>query len=344
MYRLRNPFAFVIFILCCLLSVSCKSKGQIEETETSANNTENQTPIELADPTIFYDNGLYYLYGTGGNVNRGFLVYTSSDLENWEGPKGQNEGYALTKGETYGTQGFWAPQIFRYKDKIYMAYTANEQIAIAESDSPLGPFRQTEVKKISGAERQIDPYVFFDDDGKIYLYHVRLEDGNKLYVAEMKEDLSDVKAETAKLCIEAEPNTWEDTENVDWRVSEGPTVLKHEGLYYFFYSANDFRNIDYAVGYATSASPLGPWKKSANNPIISRVSVCQNGSGHGDFFQDANGSWRYVFHVHASDSVVSPRRTAIVSGYFRDEKGEVGIEKISFRILKTESGNKEKQK
>lgn len=28
--------------------------------------------IYLADPTIFYENGTYYLYGTGGNSNYGF--------------------------------------------------------------------------------------------------------------------------------------------------------------------------------------------------------------------------------------------------------------------------------
>ena len=63
---------------------------------------------------------------------------------------------------------------------------------------------------------------------------------------------------------------------------EGPTVVKLDDLYYLFYSANHFKNIDYAVGYATSTSPYGPWKKHANNPIIHRSIVHENGSGHGD--------------------------------------------------------------
>lgn len=307
----------LVVILSLLLIVACSNKNakpvitDVRETEV----IQEPKPLELADPTIFYWDNTYYLYGTGGDSNHGFLVYTSEDLINWEGPKGVNDGYALITGESYGTKGFWAPQVFQYNGKLYMAYTANEQIAIAESDSPLGPFRQKNIAKISGGERQIDPYIFIDDDGKIFLYHVRLTEGNKLFVAEMKEDLSDIKPGTEKLCIEAE-QPWEDTQNVEWKVTEGPTILKQKGNYYFFYSANDFRNIDYAVGYAIADNPYGPWIKVDDNPIIHRSQIGLNGSGHGDFFKDKEGKWKYVFHVHASDKEVAPRKTAIIKGEF----------------------------
>ena len=54
-----------------------------------------------------------------------------------------------------------------------------------------------------------------------------------------------------------------------------------KGKYYLFYSANHFMSRDYAVGYAVADSPLGPWHKPANNPIIHRSTVGENGSGHG---------------------------------------------------------------
>ncbi|RHJ81537.1 family 43 glycosylhydrolase [Parabacteroides sp. AM08-6] len=268
--------------------------------------------IYLADPTIFYENGTYYLYGTGGDSNFGFQVYTSKDLKSWEGPKGASNGYALKKGDSFGTKGFWAPQVFRYNGKYYMAYTADEFIAIASSDSPLGPFRQHKIEKLPAEIKQIDPYVFFDDDGKIYLYHVRLTEGNRLFVAELNKDLTAIKEGTLKECISATEN-WENTQQAEWPVSEGPTILKEDGVYYFFYSTNDFRNIDYAVGYATSKSPYGPWKKYEGNPIISRRLLKHNGTGHGDIFKDDKGQLRYVFHTHHSDTLVSPRQTAIVT-------------------------------
>lgn len=283
--------------------------------------------IYLADPTVFYENGVYYLYGTGGDSNFGFQVYTSDDLIKWEGPKGVSNGYALKKGDSFGSKGFWAPQVFRYKGKYAMAYTADEFIAIAFSDTPLGPFKQEKIAKLPAEVKQIDPYVFFDEDGKIYLYHVRLINGNRLFVAELNEDLTSIKASTLKECITADED-WENTQHSEWPVAEGPTVLKQDGTYYFFYSANDFRNIDYAVGYATSSSPYGPWKKYEGNPIISRHHFKHNGTGHGDIFVDQKGDMRYVFHTHHSDTTVGPRKTAIVTLQANTQGGKTG-----FRIL-----------
>jgi len=274
-------------------------------------NAQNKNPL-LADPTIFAYNGTYYLYGTKGDTNikgEGFLVYTSTDLKHWSKPAGASDGFAFKKGDGYGDKGFWAPQVFEYNHKFYMAYTANEQIAIASADSPVGPFKN-DGKPLASDVKQIDPFVFFDN-GKIYLYHVRLDNGNRIFVAEMENDLSAIKPATLKECIHA-TMPWEDTENVKWTVTEGPTVFKKNSLYYLLYSANDFRNKDYAVGYATSKSPYGPWKKSTESPFISRENLKQPGTGHGDVFYDKNGAMYYVFHTHFSVTEVAPRKTAII--------------------------------
>lgn len=279
-----------------------------------------QPTMFLADPTIFPNNGKYYLYGTGSND--GFLVYESLDLTKWALTK-ETSGFALKKGDAFGEKGFWAPQIFKYNDSYYMAYTADEQIAIAKAPNPAGPFTQTRLTALSGIGKQIDPYIFFDADGKIYLYHVKLQHGNRIFVSEMKSDLSDVIAGTEKECISS-TSGWENTARSDWPVAEGPTVLKHQQMYYLIYSSNDFRNKDYAVGYATSSSPVGPWKKYEGNPIISRHLLGKNGTGHGDVFTDANGRMHYVFHVHYSENKVSPRASAMISLAF--EKGKNGAD------------------
>ena len=65
--------------------------------------------ILLADPTIFEENDTYYLYGTKEDQSipgEGFLVYISKDLKNWEGPVGKTDGFALKKGDAFGTKGF----------------------------------------------------------------------------------------------------------------------------------------------------------------------------------------------------------------------------------------------
>ena len=294
--------------------------------------------ICLADPTIFKDNGMYYLYGTGSSD--GFWVYQSPDLKKWTGSVGKRNGHALLKGDSYGTKGFWAPQIFKHNGKYYMAYTADEHIAIAESDSPLGPFTQKVKKPLSGPGKQIDPYIFKDTDGSLYLFHVRLQNGNRIFVARLKNDLSDIEENTARECISGE-QPWENTENVKWPVTEGPTVLKLNGLYYLFYSANDFRNIDYAVGYATAKSPMGPWKKYEHNPILSRALIGQNGTGHGDFFTGDAGQLYYVFHTHHTNTEVGKRKTAIIKAAFtKSIPNTLVMDKNSFYFLEFKGDSK----
>ena len=270
--------------------------------------------IHLADPTIFPYGGKFYLYGTvEGNTGKGFLVYVSDDLKKWK-LSDKYEGYALKKDGAFGTAGFWAPQVFIYNDKFYMAYTANENIAIAESNSPAGPFTQTTKGSLKAPVNQIDPFIFIDDDGKKYLFHVRLTNGNRIFVAEMTDDFSAIKEETLHECITAtEP--WENAKKSSWPVAEGPTVLKRDGIYYLFYSANDFRNPGYAVGYATSNNPAGPWTKYAGNPILNKQLVEQNGTGHGDFFINRK-ELLYVFHTHNSEKKVAPRKTALLRAGF----------------------------
>ncbi len=317
-------------LLSLLFTLICCAQPEKEAQKTVS----KDQPILLADPTIFYENGVYYLYGTTtGNFpdGEGFQVYTSSDLKKWKGPVGAQNGLALKKGDAFGTKGFWAPQIFKFNGKYQIIYTADENIAMAISDSPLGPFKSDSKAPMFNLGKQIDPFVFVDQDGKKYLYHVRLTEGNRIFVAELKEDLSGIKEETLKECISG-VLPWENTQNVPWPVTEGPTILKHNGLYYMIYSANDFRNPDYAVGYATAKSPYGPWEKAVESPIISRKDLGINGVGHGDFFYDKKGKMKYVLHTHYSNNEVSPRKAGIIDIDFEGNKIRANAK--SFVLLK----------
>lgn len=316
----------ICFILATLIPVTVFSANP-------ARRSPSKDTICLADPTIFKDNGMYYLYGTGSPD--GIWVYQSPDLKNWTGPVGKRNGHALLRGDSYGTKGFWAPQVFKHNGRYYMAYTADEHIAIAESDNPLGPFTQKVFKAVSGPGKQIDPYIFEDTDGSLYLYHVRLQNGNRIFVARLKPDLSDIEENTVRECISGQEH-WENTQNTTWPVTEGPTVMKHNNLYYLFYSANDFRNIDYAVGYATAKSPMGPWTKYPGNPILNRALIGQNGTGHGDFFTDSSGQLYYVFHTHHTNSTVGKRKTAVIKAAFSGgNPGILVMDKNSFYFLES---------
>ena len=271
---------------------------------------EDREEIFYADPTIYVENGKYCLTGTRTS---GFLILESDDLKSWKAPLGKSSHLILEKGKgTFGTKGFWAPQIFKEEATYYITYTANEQTCLARSDSLMGPFIQARIEPIDGSEKNIDSYVFKDDDGTYYLYHVRFDHGNYLWVAEFDLKTGKIKPATLTKCFN-QTHDWEATPNYkSVPILEGPTVLRMKGTYYLIYSANHFMNIDYAVGYATSDSPYGPWQKYHKNPILHRSLIGENGTGHGDVFKGKDGRLYYVFHVHHSATKISPRRTRIV--------------------------------
>ena len=71
----------------------------------------------------------------------------------------------------------------------------------------------------------IDGHVFIDDDGTKYFYHVGFNDGNRIYVAKLSDDLLSITEECGELIKAEEP--WE---TVDCLVAEGPFVLKKKGI------------------------------------------------------------------------------------------------------------------
>nr|WP_321408469.1 glycoside hydrolase family 43 protein [uncultured Carboxylicivirga sp.] len=288
-------------------------KGSNPNTSESSSNKVKQKEIFYADPTIYYSDGIYYLTGTRNIQPLGFAILKSTDLKEWSSPSKKDLHMILQKDQkAFGENGFWAPQILKYNKEYLFAYTANEQVALAKSKKLLGPYTQKTMGPVDGSEKNIDPFLFQDNDGKYYLYHVRFNRGNYLWVAEFDMATEKILPETLKQCF-GKTQDWEATDNYPSDpIMEGPTVLNLKDKYYLFYSANHFMNIDYAVGYAVSDSPNGPWVKNTDNPIIHRSIVKENGSGHGDIFMGKDQQLYYVYHVHNADDKVSPRRTRIV--------------------------------
>lgn len=324
---------FITFILMAVLLVTTLL---FQACQSSAALRQDENVVRLADPTIYVHNNVYYLYGTG--AKNGFKVYTSADLNEWRLAPNGRDGYALHKDDVFGDKNFWAPQVFEYENKFYMAYTANERIALAVSDDPAGPFKQVNKEPISSQERMIDPFIYIDEKGVKYLYHVRVANGgNRIFVGELKDDFSGLKKGTLKECIRVTEN-WEDVKDDQydsWPVTEGPSVIKYNDLYYLLYSANHYRSPNYAVGYATSSNPDGPWKKTDSVPLISRSNIYHNGTGHGDLFRARDGGFYYVFHTHHSAEKVGPRKTAVVKLEFSPDcaPGKINIKEDNFSFL-----------
>lgn len=270
-----------------------------------------QSKLPLADPYVFYENGTYYAYGTYSND--GIVVFTSPDLVEWE----QQPQLALHKDNCTESIWFWAPEVYHIGDEYIMYYSANEHLFVAKSDSPLGPFVQYggyQMEPLLGSEKCIDSSMFIDDDGTAYLFFVRFTDGNCIWMCRLADDYTTPEEGTLKYCFSASSG-WETKQA---RVVEGPNMVKHNGIYYLTYSANDYQSQDYSVGYATTTSLSSPdWKKASNNPIVRRVYDLV-GTGHHTIFNDAEGDMRIAFHAHNSSSAVHPRLTYIGRMNFTD--------------------------
>ena len=244
----------------------------------------------IADPYILTYDGMYYLYGTA-NAGTGFKVWTSADLVNWEAG-----GFVAHKDNIMGDTGFWAPEVYHYKDRFYMFYTAQEYTYVAVADSPYGPFASAMDKSLFDFPA-IDSSLFIDDDGKIYLYFSKMvyegEFHQELWGCEMNSDLLSYKENT--LTFFTTPTDWE-----GW-VNEGPFMLKHNGYYYLTYTGQMYMYSDYGSSYAVSDSPLGKFEKFANNPILDADSYIK-GTGHHSFAFSPDGSEMFiVYHCHDKD-------------------------------------------
>ena len=323
-----------LYLLCgVILIVACSLKKGSSPDESGQSKAvyDNSKGLvqNCADPYVLEYEGTYYLYGTGGRS--GIKVYTSTDLANWSEAAGVKDGFALDSADVWGSFGFWAPEVYHFNDKFYMFFTVQERNAVAESDSPLGPFVQYEKKPFHLDIPEIDTHVFTDADGKRYLYHVRLNKGNEIWVAELNDDLKSIKEETLTFCFKASQD-WEDSSREPYphaRVNEGPFILKHKGLYYLTYSANHTANPDYGVGYATSNNPLGPWTKYEGNPILKGDGKIINGPGHHSFTYSPSGQLYMVYHTHFDMTRMGPRKLAIdPCDFIASETGGADILKV----------------
>lgn len=243
-------------------------------------------PGRTADPHVACFGGKYYIYpttdGNAGWTSTSFSCYSSEDLIHWK-----NEGVILDfKDLTWATQRAWAPCIAEKNGKYYFYFSAEQSIGVAVADSPTGPFTDLLGKPLvpRGAYgcQVIDPMVFTDDDGEVYLYFGQ----GQCNVVKLNPDMMSFNPDAVKRITTPTYN-------------EGSFVLKRNGVYYLMWSQYDTRDPRYSVNYATSESPLGPFKLADNNPVI-KGSGAVLGAGHHSVLQiPGKDEWYAVYHRFA---------------------------------------------
>lgn len=313
----KNPAALKEILLMLLLIIPGLGTSCSGASGEATRSPEHKVP--LGDPFILLWENTYYAYGTLSP--NGIAVFVSDDLQTWKAPEGLKDGVALHKDDVWGDKWFWAPEVYFVNGRFYMYYSAEEHICVATSDSPLGPFKQETLKPMIEGEKCIDNSLFVDDDGMAYLLFDRFNDGLNIWIAELQDNLTEIKPETMVKCIHVS-QPWEEV----WpRVNEGSFIVKHNGVYYMTYSANSYESPFYGVGVATAEKITGPWVKYDNNPILQKPGELL-GVGHSAMFIDKEGKLRIVFHAHNSTERIHPRNMFISKVNFRDEEGATIME------------------
>ena len=202
------------------------------------------------------------------------------------------------------------------------------RIGVAVSDSPEGPFINiSDSPLFDPGFPVIDANVYFDDEtGEAYLYFSRCcykhpvesslaermrKEGvfenieeSWIYGIALNPDFSDTQGESVLLLRpevdDSDPSAeWENrsvlSREINRRWSEGPFVFKQDGQYYMIYSANFFGGSHYAMGYAVSDNPLGPFVKSKDNPVLQGNGIV-TGTGHGMCTSLPGGKKVCVYH------------------------------------------------
>jgi len=268
----------------------------------------------IGDPFVLKHHDVYYLYAT--SFIDGFYCWTSKDLIHWSKP---NQVYQMSE-RSFGYKDYWAPEVVYHNGEFIMHYSARAKdthslrIGVATSKHPLGPFLDVHDGKpmFDHGYAAIDGHVF-KDQGKYYFYFDKdcsehMVDGrheSHIYVAELDESLTKMITEP-KLVLKPEQD-WEIITG-DWRWNEGPFMLKKEDTYYLMYSGGFYASHTYSIGYATSKSPLGPFVKASENPVLKSVPNMISGPGHNSVTLGPDGKMYCIYHVHTHQDAPSENR------------------------------------
>ena len=94
-------------LLPLTLALGLMYNGCQGQTSGLTDQPDDANSVFLADPTIFFYDNVYYLYGTSGHdPDQGFEVYASNDMLSWQSPEEAINGYALRKEDVFGDRGF----------------------------------------------------------------------------------------------------------------------------------------------------------------------------------------------------------------------------------------------
>ncbi|MEC5148840.1 glycoside hydrolase family 43 protein [Cryobacterium sp. GrIS_2_6] len=268
-------------------------------------------PRYFADPFVLRTDDGYVAYGTdplADDVSGVFAVMTSPDLVDWTAAPP-----ALTPIAANFGSDFWAPEVAFDGGVYWMYYSVGRgieghHIRVARSETALGPFTDLGVNLTPDEPFGIDAHPFRDADGAWYLFFARdrpgaSRPGTQLAVARMRS-----MTELAEVHTALEPDAdWQIYEHhraiygtkLNWHTLEGPSVIRHGGEYFMFFSGGSWEGDNYGVSFARAEHPLGPWHHDARSEpdVLSTALTGLAGPGHNSLVTGPAGEIDIAYHA-----------------------------------------------
>ncbi|RCW74764.1 alpha-N-arabinofuranosidase [Saliterribacillus persicus] len=240
------------------------------------------------DPSICKVEDTYYLVTSSFEYFPGVPIFKSKDLVNW-----MQIGHCLTRKSQINLEkagsslGIFAPTL-RYHDGKFYLITTNVSGGgnfIVWTEEPEGDWSDPIwLKEWPG----IDPSLFFDDNGDVYITgNSDAEGGEEPGIYQAKLNL-----ETGNI-IEERKFIWSGTGGAH---PEGPHLYKINNWYYLMISEGG-TEYGHMVTIARSKNPFGPFESAPYNPILTHRSLDHpiQATGHADLIQYGDGTWWAVF-------------------------------------------------
>lgn len=252
------------------------------------------------DPSVCRVGEDYYLTTSTFEWSPGCPVFHSRDLVNW-----RQIGNALTTQEQLPlaglgpSSGVFAPTLRHHAGRFYLITTIVDMAAqtfrnfIVTAEDPGGTWSAPVV--LPGVER-IDPDIFFDDDGRVWISGNRFP-GEDAPAAGGNREIWLRELDPRTLLPAGEPRGiwWGALQHAG--TPEAPHIFKKDGWYWLL-TAEGGTGFEHCVCVARSREVTGPYEGCPRNPILTHrhlgLDYPITGTGHADLVRTQKGEWWMV--------------------------------------------------
>lgn len=259
---------------------------------------------DYSDPDVIRAGGLYYLVASSFNFTPGLPVLASANLVDWKLVNYALENIPVSRYMyPQNAQGVWAPSFSRHNGTYYIVFAMpDEGIYTVETDDISGNWGR--VRQVHISKGIIDPFLFWDDDGKAYIIHAYAKSrcGFNSKIGILRFDEKSFRTSGGDTVI------FDGTETQP--TIEGPKMYKRNGYYYIFAPAGGVSH-----GWQTvlrSQNIFGPYEEKI---VLAEGNSGVNGPHQGALVDTPSGE---EWFVHFQDRGIYGRVTHLQPVKWKD--------------------------